>query len=89
MIVGQYTDHGDISLNPHSQINRKHLEIRGCWGSDFSHVYRAMTVAARFRKQIPWSSLITHRYNLAQVGDALSDVESGRAVKAVILPKGG
>ena len=86
VIVGQYTDHGDISLNPHTQINRKHLEIRGCWGSDFSHVYRAMTVAARFCKQIPWSSLITQRYSLDQVGDALADVESGRVVKAVIVP---
>ena len=30
VIVGQYTDAGEISLNPHSDINKKHLEIRGC-----------------------------------------------------------
>jgi L-iditol 2-dehydrogenase len=86
VIVGQYTDHGDIALNPHTHINRKHLEIRGCWGSDFSHVYRAMTVAARFGKQVSWSSLITHRYDLDHVADALQDVEAGRVVKAVIVP---
>src|SRR5687768_10826882 len=30
VICGQYTDHGPTSINPHLQINRKHVEIRGC-----------------------------------------------------------
>ena len=86
VIVGQYTDHGDISLNPHLHINKKHLEIRGCWGSDFSHVYRAMQIAARFSSRVPWSSLISRRYGLDEVGQALADVEAGRVVKAVVTP---
>jgi threonine dehydrogenase-like Zn-dependent dehydrogenase len=40
VVVGQYTDAGPVEINPHWDINRKHLEIRGCWGSDFSHFYR-------------------------------------------------
>src|SRR5579871_5819118 len=86
VIVGQYTDHGDIALNPHTQINRKHLSIQGCWGSDFSHVYRAMEVMARFGRRIDWSAMISHRYKLTEVGQALSDVEAQKVVKAVILP---
>lgn len=88
VIVGQYTDNGDISLNPHLHINKKHLEIRGCWGSDFSHVYRAMKIMERFGRQFDWSSLISKRYSLEQVGEALADVEAQRVVKAVILPNG-
>jgi threonine dehydrogenase-like Zn-dependent dehydrogenase len=87
IIVGQYTDHGDIALNPHTQINRKHLEIQGCWGSDFSHVYRAMGILARFGSRIDWSALISRRYKLSEVAQALSDVEAQRVVKAVILPE--
>jgi len=86
IIVGQYTDNGDVLLNPHLHINRKHLEIRGCWGSDFSHVQRAMDILSRFRKRFDWSSLISRRYTLEEAGIALRDVEAGRVVKAVIIP---
>jgi threonine dehydrogenase-like Zn-dependent dehydrogenase len=86
IIVGQYTDNGDISLNPHSHINRKHLEIRGCWGSDFSHIYRAMQIIARFNGRIRWERLISKCYRLEEMGDALRDVEAGRVVKAVVTP---
>ena len=86
VIVGQYTDNGDVALNPHLHINKKHLEIRGCWGSDFSHVYRAMQIAARFGRQVDWSALITRRYGLNEVAQALADVEARRVVKAIIIP---
>ncbi len=86
VIVGQYTNGGDIELNPHLHINRKHLEIRGCWGSDFSHVYRAMEMLARFDSRMRWSDLITRRYSLEEAGQALLDVEARRVVKAVIIP---
>jgi threonine dehydrogenase-like Zn-dependent dehydrogenase len=88
VIVGQYTDNGDVALNPHRHINRKHLEIRGCWGSDFSHVWRAMEVLSRFGGRMDWSSFITNRYRLDDAGQALADVEALRVVKAVILPNG-
>ncbi len=88
VIVGQYTDHGGVELNPHLHINRKHIEIRGCWGSDFSHVWRAMEVLRRFGGQVDWTSLITRRFRLDECEQALQDVESQRVIKAVILPNG-
>ena len=86
VIVGQYTDNGDALINPHLLINKKHLTIQGCWGSDFSHVYRAMEVLSRFGRQVDWSALITRRYGLNDVAQALADVEARRVVKAVIIP---
>jgi L-iditol 2-dehydrogenase len=47
VVVGQYTDAGTVEVNPHWNTNRKHLEIRGCWGTDFSHVYRGVKVVAK------------------------------------------
>jgi len=36
VVVGQYTDHGPVSteaaFNPHLDLNKKHLDVRGCWG---------------------------------------------------------
>ncbi len=87
IIVGQYTNNGDVSLNPHLHINRKHLTVQGCWGSDFSHVYRAMEVLSRFNKEYNWERFITKRYSLAECAVALDDVEHQRVVKAVITPQ--
>jgi L-iditol 2-dehydrogenase len=88
VIVGQYTDNGSVEINPHLQINRKHLSIQGCWGSDYSHLWRAMEVmeTQASRGGLDWSELISHRYTLEQAGQALLDVAAGRTVKAVILP---
>ena len=50
LIVGQYTDHGAVSpaaaFNPHLDLNKKHLDVRGCWGSDFSHFYRSVQLTS-------------------------------------------
>lgn len=88
VVVGQYTDNGDVPINPHRHLNRKHLEVRGCWGSDLSHVWRGMEVLARLCGRYPWESLVTRRYGLTEAGQALRDVETRRVVKAIILPNG-
>jgi L-iditol 2-dehydrogenase len=67
-------------------VNRKHLEIHGCWGSDFSHLYRAVNVAARHAKRIPWREMIGARFGLAHAGEALQAVERREVTKAVIDP---
>jgi len=86
VIVGQYTDCGSVQINPHVHINRKHLDIRGCWGSDFSHVYRALIMMSRSVGTVPWEKMITRHYTLDEAGQALEDVERLRVVKAVIEP---
>ncbi len=88
VVVGQYTDNGEVALDPHLHINRKHLEVRGCWGSDFSHLWRAMEVLRRFGGRMDWSALISRRYTLEEAGEALRDVENLKVVKAVIVPNG-
>ena len=86
IIVGQYTDGGSVAINPHLDINRKHLEIRGCWGSDLSHVWRAMDVLARFGNRFAWTDIISRRYGLEETGEALAAVEVRQVVKALIVP---
>ena len=87
VVVGQYTDAGDATFNPHLDLNQKHLEIRGCWGSDVGHVYRGVQVMARYRRQFPWTDLISREYDLDQAQAALEDVAAQRVVKALIVPR--
>lgn len=86
VVVGQYTDNGTIPIHPHYQINRKHVEIRGCWGSDYSHFHRAVALAARFQRQVPWHRMATRQFTLDRAGDALAAVERQEVLKAVIRP---
>lgn len=93
VIVGQYTDHGPVSVeaafNPHLDLNKKHLDVRGCWGSDFSHFYRGVQIVSDPVRAAPWDSLSTKlsRYALADANDALADVAEGRVLKALIEPR--
>lgn len=86
VVVGQYTDHGTVPINPHTQINRKHVEVRGCWGSDFSHFHRAVAIAARHQDRFPWGEMAARRYRLDQADAALDAVERREVVKAIIAP---
>ena len=88
VVVGQYTDHGDVAINPHLQINKKHLDVRGVWGIDFSHLYRSVLMQQRYNPQVRWEQLITHRFDLDHANDALAAVRDGDAIKAVICPQG-
>jgi L-iditol 2-dehydrogenase len=86
VICGHYTDNGPVEIHPHWQINRKHVEIHGCWGSQYHHFHRAIQLAARFAHRVPWNDMVSGRYGLAQASEALSAVESRSALKAVIVP---
>ena len=86
VIVGQYTDTGDVTLNPHRHLNRRHATVLGCWGYEYTHLHRAVLMMARHRRRFPWASLVTREYRLEEASRALADMEGLRVVKALIRP---
>ena len=86
VVVGQYTDHGDTPLNPHLDLNKKHLDVRGCWGSDYSHFHRAVEMLRTQRARTLWSSFRLDRYPLSDVNATLETVAAGKVVKALVVP---
>jgi L-iditol 2-dehydrogenase len=86
VVVGQYTDGGDVALNPHRLVNRKHATILGCWGYEFSHLHRALAMMAKHRDRFRWRDLVTREYQLAKAAEALVDMERLAVVKALIRP---
>ncbi len=87
VVAGQYTDSGEVPINPHQLLNRKHLNVLGTWGTDFSHVYRSIQVLARYGQRFPLEQEISRHYGLPEAETALRDVEEQRVVKAVIDPR--
>ena len=73
------------TINAHQQINRKHLEIRGCWGSEARHFLRALSILER-HPSIPFREIGARRYGLDQLNDALADAEAMRIPKALVDP---
>jgi L-iditol 2-dehydrogenase len=86
VIAGHYTDAGTSEINVHEQINRKHLEIRGCWGSEVGHFVRALRILEQHHASIPWRAIGAQTYTLAELNQALADAEAMRLPKALVRP---
>ena len=86
VVVGQYTDHGPIEFNPHTDLNKKHLDVRGCWGSDFSHFYRGVQLLSEASRSSPWENMQLTSFGLADANEALESVATGKVLKALIDP---
>jgi threonine dehydrogenase-like Zn-dependent dehydrogenase len=86
VVAGHYTDAGPVEVNPHTQFNRKHVELRGQWGTDFRHLVGALRLLARHGEGLPFEAVIGGRYGLDRAEEALDDVEALRVTKAIIVP---
>jgi len=86
VIAGHYTDVGPSTVSFHRHVNRKHLDIRGCWGSEAGHFLRALRVLERHAATIPFRDIGARVYALADVNQALADAEAMRLPKALVKP---
>ncbi len=86
VIAGHYTNTGDSTINAHEHINRKHLDIRGCWGSEAGHFLRALGALERYGHEVPWARIGAATYGLGQLNDALQTAEALRIPKALVDP---
>ena len=86
IVVGQYADAGSVEVNPHVDINRKHLRVQGVWGSDFSHFYRSVGLLRDPRAVDAYREVVATEYRLTETNDALAAVAEGRVTKALVVP---
>jgi L-iditol 2-dehydrogenase len=86
IVAGHYTDAGPSTINAHHHVNRKHLEIRGCWGSEPGHFLRALAFLERHGTRLPWREIGARTYPLGALDQALADAEAMRIPKALVDP---
>ncbi len=87
VVAGHYTDVGPSAVNAHQHINRKHLEIRGCWGSEPGHFLRALSFLERHAGRVAWREIGSRTYALTRLNEALADAEAMRITKALVDPQ--
>jgi S-(hydroxymethyl)glutathione dehydrogenase/alcohol dehydrogenase len=83
-VFASHPEHGDrISIDPYELICGK--QIRGSWGGS-SDPDRDIPVFAKLYREgrLPLEKLITKRYTLAQINDALDDLEHERVGRPLI-----
>lgn len=86
VVVGQYTDAGDITISPHRHLNAKHITLLGSWGYEFRHLHLAMGGLERTRTRFDWAGFVSREYGLAQAGEALEAMKQQAVLKALIRP---
>jgi L-iditol 2-dehydrogenase len=86
VIAGHYTNTGDSTINAHEHINRKHLEIRGCWGSEVGHFLKALKILERFCGEVPWHRIARRRFGLEELNEALQLAERFAIPKGLVEP---
>ncbi len=86
LVVGQYTNAGDATLNPHRHLNRRHLTLLGCWGYEYAHLHGAVALMAKHNPRFRWRELVSREYRLDQAAQALEDMAELRVVKALLRP---
>jgi L-iditol 2-dehydrogenase len=87
VIVGHYTDAGPSQVNAHQHINRKHLDVRGCWGSEAGHFVRALRILARHGAERPWHEIGARTFGLHELDEALAGAERFAYPKALVRPR--
>jgi threonine dehydrogenase-like Zn-dependent dehydrogenase len=86
VVLGQYTDHGEVAFNPHTELNRKHLAVQGVWGSDYSHFHRAVELLRDPSRAAAWEPIRLQRFGLEDANRAVDEVAGGVVIKALIDP---
>ncbi len=84
LIVGQYTDSGNVWFNPH-QIVFRQLDVIGSWAFTGAHLVDYLRVLPALAERFDLRSLVT-AFSLDRVDEALEAVANGSVLKAVLTP---
>jgi len=81
--TGNFADTGEVSLNVHRHIAAKNVLLYGNTNHPHDGYYAAFEMMHRNRDTFPIEKLITHRYKLEQVQEALEKSFDEDALKVV------
>jgi L-iditol 2-dehydrogenase len=86
--AGNFSDLGDISINPHRHLCAKSVRILGVGGDEPGAYGPSMRQMARYMRQYPLREFVTHRYPLRDVQAAVQKSIHPNSIKVVIEPWG-
>jgi 5-exo-hydroxycamphor dehydrogenase len=86
VVLGIYSGHGTVRLDP-VQVNNRNLAVIGSLGpATFADYRTTVQLAQRHGERLHLADLITHRFGLRQLDEAIDVARRGEAIKAVVVP---
>jgi len=86
LVLGIYSGHGTVPLDP-VRLNNRNLAVIGSLGpSTFADYRTTVQLAQRHGERLRFAELITHRFGLTQLEEAIGVGRAGVAIKAVVEP---
>jgi threonine dehydrogenase-like Zn-dependent dehydrogenase len=84
LVIGQYTDSGDVGINPH-QIVYRQLAVLGSWAFTGAHLVEYVRLLPPLTGRFDLARLVT-AFPLADHARAMAAVADGSVMKAVLVP---
>jgi len=84
--AGNFSDMGEISINPHRHLCAKNVRILGVGGEEPAAYGPSMRQMARYVRQYPLGEFVTHRFGLRDVETAMKKSMAADSMKVVIDP---
>lgn len=75
---------GELPVGVYEDVVCKNMRIQGVWVSDTSHFRQAAQLV--LGGKYPFAELVTHRFSLPQVDQALHSLQQRETLKAVLIP---
>jgi L-iditol 2-dehydrogenase len=84
--LGFFVDNGEAAYNPHLDICNKEITVVGSWTYQAKDWLQACEVLKEAQKDgLPVAELLTHKYPLADINDAIEMNISMQGIKIVVL----
>jgi len=85
LIIGQTSMEAEIPVVP-GMVMQKHLQIIGNASATIGHYYKALQLILNRRKKYPFADIVTNKYKLDQINEAVSAMKRGQEIKPVVIP---
>jgi L-iditol 2-dehydrogenase len=85
LVIGQSSPEEEVSIIP-GMVMLKHLEIIGSSSGTISHFYKAIQFIKNRKDRYNFADIITNRYRLDQINEAVTAMAAGKEIKPVIIP---
>ena len=84
--AGNFSDMGEVSINPHRHLCAKNVRILGVGGEEPAAYGPSMRQMARYIRHYPLGEFVTHRFGLRDVEAAMKKSMAADSMKVVIDP---
>jgi threonine dehydrogenase-like Zn-dependent dehydrogenase len=88
VVAGHFTDVGEVSLNPFTHFNNKHITLVGVWGGKLPYFVTGKPILESGK--YPFSKMVSHKLPLERVGDAMKAISTdyrldGKEVRKIVI----